>query len=154
MIYSMSHRDSQTVLCITGKLKYDILKSYFFALVSIVVIGTIYIHYLLTTGPIELFLPVEELKSCSKLETVYLNGNSSTYNTTSNYLVRGLALAVVVGGVCPIIFPGVIFLSIFTQKYFFYFYFYFFYFLLISIILLFAMIGSIVLCVQEKINKK
>ena len=37
---------------------------------------------------------------------------------------------------------SVIFLSIFTQKYFL--------FILISIVLLFAMVGSIVLCIQEK----
>ena len=74
----------------------------------------------------------------------YFNGQLSTAITLFSYQFLNYSSVLNYTSINNLLVSGdsVIFLSIFTQKYFL--------FILISIILLFAMVGSIVLCIQEK----
>ena len=74
----------------------------------------------------------------------YFNSQLSTAITLFSYEFLNFSSVINYTSMNSLCVSGdsIIFLSIFTQKYFL--------FLLISIILLFAMVGSIVLCVQEK----
>ena len=87
--------------------------------------------YFLESGLIDFHILISNQQQSTAITLFFyqfLNYSSVlNYTSINNLLVSG---------------DSVIFLSIFTQKYFL--------FILISIILLFAMVGSIVLCIQEK----